>query len=158
MDSLALLLPALQAQRRHAREALSGLTEQQLLTPVPPTTWAPVAALHHLALDVERWWFSSLLAGDEAARQYFEDHPGGGWNGSPGIDVVALYEAECARSDEILARSKPADPAAQWHDFLGPRQTAEELVLHVITETATHAGQLDVVRESIDGKTWLVLD
>jgi hypothetical protein len=30
--------------------------------------------------------------------------------------------------------------------------------MHVITETATHAGQLDVVRESIDGKTWLVLD
>jgi hypothetical protein len=158
MDSLGLLLPALQAQRRHARGALTGLTEQQLLTPVPPMTWAPIAALHHLALDVERWWFTSLLAGDQAAWQYFEDNPGGGWTVPPGIDVAALYEAECARSDEILGRSKPTDLAARWHDFLGPRETAEELVLHVIAETATHAGQLDVVRESIDGKRWLVLD
>jgi hypothetical protein len=158
MDSLTLLMPALQAQRRHAREALSGLTEQQLRTPVPPTTWAPIAVLHHLALDVERWWFGSLLGSDEAAWQYFEDNPGGGWKVPPGRDVSTFYEAECARSAEIIARSKPSDLAVRWRDFLGPRQSAEELVLHVITETATHAGQLDVVRESIDGKTWLVLD
>ena len=59
------------------------------------------------------------------------------------------------------ARSSPDAPedlAVSWPDFLGSRETAEEIVLHVITETATHAGQLDVVRESIDGKTWLVLD
>ncbi|HEX4018234.1 MAG TPA: DUF664 domain-containing protein [Frankiaceae bacterium] len=61
-------------------------------------------------------------------------------------------------SDELIARSRPADLAVRWRDFLGPRQTAEELVLHLITETATHAGQLDVVRESIDGTTWLVFD
>ena len=33
-----------------------------------------------------------------------------------------------------------------------------EVVLHVITETATHAGHLDAVRELIDGRTWMVLD
>jgi len=30
-------------------------------------------------------------------------------------------------------------------------------VLHVITETATHAGHLDAVRELIDGRTWMIL-
>jgi hypothetical protein len=158
MDPLMLLMPALQAQRRHTREALAGLTERQLLTPVPPTTWAPIATLHHLALDVERWWFGAMLAGDEGAWQYFEENPGGAWTVPPGTDVFALYEAECARSDEIIARSKPADPAVRWPEFLGARQTAAEIVLRVITETATHAGQLDVVRESIDGKTWLIVN
>jgi hypothetical protein len=158
MDSLSFLLPHLQAQRRHVRETLLGLTDQQLLTPVPPTTWAPISALHHLALDVERWWFSALLAGDDSAWQYFEQHPGGAWDVPTGADVLALYEAECARSDAVIVSSSPTAPAVRWPDFLGPRQTAEEIVLHVITETATHAGQLDVVRESIDGKTWLVLD
>jgi hypothetical protein len=29
-------------------------------------------------------------------------------------------------------------------------------MLHVITETAIHAGHLDAVRELIDGRQWLV--
>jgi len=32
-----------------------------------------------------------------------------------------------------------------------------EILLHVITETACHAGHLDAARELIDGKQWLVL-
>jgi hypothetical protein len=30
-----------------------------------------------------------------------------------------------------------------------------EIILHVITETAVHAGHLDAARELIDGRTWL---
>jgi hypothetical protein len=30
-------------------------------------------------------------------------------------------------------------------------------MLHVITETAVHAGHLDAVRELIDGRQWIVL-
>jgi Protein of unknown function (DUF664) len=158
MDDLTLVTSYLQAQRRHAREALAGLTAPQLLTPVPPTTWAPISALRHLALDVERWWFSALLAGDDDGWQYFEQHPGGAWGGPVDTDVLALYDAECARSDEVIARASPRDPAVRWPEYLGPRQTAAEIVLHVITETATHAGHLDIVRESIDGQRWLVVD
>jgi len=38
-----------------------------------------------------------------------------------------------------------------------PEQQLRQTILHVITETATHAGHLDAVRELIDGRTWLVL-
>lgn len=152
------LLSELRGQRRHVVGTLSQLNETQLHTPVPPTTWAPIAAVHHLALDVERWWFSAIVAGDDEAWTYFDQNPGGAWTVPPGTDVFGLYEAECARSDEIIARSAPDDAAAKWPDFLGRPQTVQEILLHVVTETATHAGQLDVVRESIDGKTWLVLD
>jgi hypothetical protein len=31
-------------------------------------------------------------------------------------------------------------------------------MLHVITDTAGHAGQLDIVRELRDGRQWLVVD
>ena len=31
------------------------------------------------------------------------------------------------------------------------------VVMHMITETAVHAGHLDAVRELIDGRQWLVL-
>lgn len=152
------LLSELHNQRRHVLDTLSQLNETQLSTPVPPTTWAPIAAVHHLALDVERWWFSAIVTDDAEAWAYFDQNPGGAWSVPPGTDVFALYEAECARSDEIIGRSAPEDAAAKWPEFLGRPQTVQEILLHVITETATHAGQLDIVRESIDGKTWLVLD
>ena len=32
-----------------------------------------------------------------------------------------------------------------------------EIILHTMTETACHTGHLDVVRELIDGRQWLVL-
>jgi hypothetical protein len=31
------------------------------------------------------------------------------------------------------------------------------VVMHMVTETAVHAGHLDAVRELIDGGQWLVL-
>jgi hypothetical protein len=38
-----------------------------------------------------------------------------------------------------------------------PVRDLRRVLLSVITETATHAGHLDAVRELIDGRTWLVL-
>ena len=35
--------------------------------------------------------------------------------------------------------------------------SVREIILHVMTETAGHAGHLDAVRELIDGRQWLVL-
>jgi Protein of unknown function (DUF664) len=45
-----------------------------------------------------------------------------------------------------------------WPDELWPNWKLQDLravLLHVITETACHAGHLDAVRELIDGRTWL---
>jgi hypothetical protein len=35
--------------------------------------------------------------------------------------------------------------------------TTGEVILHVVVETATHAGHLDAVRELVDGRQWMVL-
>lgn len=158
MTEVEVLLAELRAQRRHVLGAVDAVPEERLRTPVPPTTWAPIAAVHHLALDVERWWFQAIVAGDDAAWRYFDEHPGGAWDVPGETDVPALYRAECEISDRIVAGSILDAAPASWPDHLGPRQSIREIVLHVITETATHAGQPDVVREAIDGRTWLVLD
>ena len=63
-------------------------------------------------------------------------------------------------SDAIVAET-PLDAApAWWPDFFGEfrMDSLREVLMHVITETATHAGHLDAVRELIDGRTWLVID
>jgi hypothetical protein len=120
-----------------------------------------VAVVHHLALDVERWWFQAIVAGDPGARRYFDDHPGGAWGLPEAVDpaeVFDLYDVECAASEAVVAGLAPSDRPAWWPAGMGEEQTLREIVLHVITETATHAGHLDIVRETIDGSRWLVLD
>jgi hypothetical protein len=53
------------------------------------------------------------------------------------------------------------DAALAWwpSDLLGDFRLdyVRQVVLHVMTETATHAGLLDAVLELIDGKLWVVL-
>lgn len=153
-----LLLGGLRAQRRHVVAALDGLTEAQLTTPVPPMTWAPLAVPHHLALDVERWWFQCVVANDPAARAYVDANPNGAWKVPAGIDVLELYAAECATSDDIIRGADFDALPPAWPDFLGPPWTVGQVFVHVIGETGAHAGQLDVVRELIDGHQHLVLD
>ncbi|HVX46188.1 MAG TPA: DUF664 domain-containing protein [Mycobacteriales bacterium] len=155
---LTLARAELAAQRRHVEHILAGLPDAALRTPQPPTTWPPAAVVHHLALDVERWWFGAVVTGDAAVLRYFDEHPGGAWSVPPGTDVFEVYRREQAAADRILD-SVPWDAEpVWWPDFLGPRQNVGQILLHVVTETATHAGQLDIVREAIDGTKWLVLD
>ena len=46
-----------------------------------------------------------------------------------------------------------------WPDFFGDWRLGDlrAVLLHVIAETACHAGHLDAARELIDGRTWLKL-
>lgn len=54
-----------------------------------------------------------------------------------------------------MDRSATDELDADRSSCVVPRRTAREIVLHVIAETATHPGQLDVVREAIEGRRWL---
>jgi Protein of unknown function (DUF664) len=154
----SLLLDELNRQRKHVVETLDGLTDEQQRTALPPRTWAPLSALHHLAMDVERWWFQAIVANDPQAWAYFDANPDGAWALPDGVDAAALYAAESAKSDAIILAVGPDATPAAWSEFLGPVKSVGEIVLHVIGETAAHAGQLDVVRELIDGHQHLVMD
>jgi hypothetical protein len=70
----------------------------------------------------------------------------------PLAGLLAEYDAECARSDAAIAA----------HDLDAPGSTALHpvgeaslrwMVLHMLEETARHAGHLDLVREQLDGQT-----
>ena len=72
--------------------------------------------------------------------------------------VIEQYRRQCARSNEIL-RSRDLDAALlgehalDWPDE--PITDLRWVVLHMIEETARHAGHLDAVRELVDGATGL---
>jgi len=133
-----LLLSSLNSQREHVLGILEGLPDTDLRRAVLPSGWTCLGLVQHLALDVERFWFRSVLTGEQV--ELASDD--GAWQVGPDVpaaDVLSLYRRE-------------ADFFGTWR-----LENLRAIILHVITETATHAGHLDAARELIDGRTWLIL-
>jgi uncharacterized damage-inducible protein DinB len=140
-------------------EAFADLPDEALRTAALPSGWTYLGLVRHLALDVERFWFRSVAAGEEVELPSGAD----AWqvpSDQPAQEIIDLYRAEAPTADRIiLSTPLDAEPAASPTQQFGgmPSRALRRTVLHVITETATHAGQLDAARELIDGRQWLVL-
>lgn len=145
----------------HGRE---GLDDDALRRVVLPSGWCCLQLVQHLALDDERFWFRGVVAGDQGVIDDVLASGDDGWSLAPGTSsatVLERYRAESAASDTIIATTPLDAPPAWWpEDVFGDfrMDTVREVVLHVLTETAVHAGHLDAARELIDGRRWLVLD
>jgi hypothetical protein len=116
--------------------------------------------MQHLALDVERFWFRDVMAGDPTA---LEASVNDGWHVPDDVataSVFALYRHEIELANVVIDAMSLDQPPANWPAERWSTwqfSDLQELMLHVITETAVHAGHLDSVRELIDGRQWLVL-
>lgn len=153
------LISSLSDQRDHVLGILEGLPEEALRQPVLPTGWTCLGLVRHLSIDVERFWFRAITAGEKV------DLTAGAaaWQVGPDVPAEAVfdeYRQEIALANAVIAAT-PLDSAPAWWpgDLFGNWRLHDlrQIILHVITETACHAGHLDVVRELIDGRTWLVL-
>ncbi|MDQ7803124.1 DinB family protein [Amycolatopsis sp. A133] len=71
-------------------------------------------------------------------------------------EVLARYEDVAKRSEEIvmtvpdLSTTHPL-PEAPWN-APGAVQSVRRVLMHVIAETAQHAGHADILRETLDGR------
>lgn len=162
MDATAAaLLKSLNAQRDHVLGVLEGLGQDDLSRSLLPSAWTCLGLVHHLALDVERFWFQTVVAGRTPAAESDEDTTSA-WQVPPGMgadDVLGLYRREIEQANKII-ESVPLEAApAYWPAWFGNFRLADlrAVLLHVITETACHAGHLDAARELVDGRMWMVL-
>lgn len=158
------LQAALTETRRHVLGILEGLSYEQLRKPVLPSGWTCVGLVNHLAVDVERFWFRAVTAGDQGAWDSFQSDGVSAWDVDAGVSpegVLTLYGEEARQADEVItATPLDAAPASWPEDLFGSWRlhNLREIMVHVIRETACHAGHLDAVREILDRRQWVVLD
>jgi uncharacterized damage-inducible protein DinB len=153
------LLRWLDAKRRHVTDQVEAMPAADRRRSRLPSAWTPLGAVRHLALDVERVWFRAVMAGEDV------DLPQGyeGWTAPPeqsDADVLAQYTDECRKATAAVQGMSLDQEPRWWFANAGdpPYTSLREVLLHVLVETATHAGHLDVCRELGDGGQRLVLD
>lgn len=116
-----------------------------------------LGSVKHLAY-VEKWWFEDFIAGGSPEYPYSEQDPDGDWRIEEGetIEGISLLYADAvAASNEIVANAADLDVLGSME--LGPEHRRQRslrwVLVHMIEETARHAGQMDIMRELIDGVT-----
>jgi hypothetical protein len=156
------LLAFLAAQRDAVLSIVAGLDEEAWHRSIVPSGWTPAGLVEHLG-GAEWHWFQGVVAGEVPAPPPGDEDP-------PEYDptaafvcdlssteIIGFYREQCASSDAVLAvtplsarpRGKHSDPG-----FDEPPDV-RWVVLHMIEETARHAGHLDIARELLDGQTGL---
>jgi uncharacterized damage-inducible protein DinB len=103
-----------------------------------------LGVVNHLT-HVEWRWIDGGMLGQETSRSEAEFRPG------PELTLeaaVAAYRARAITTDEVV-RTLPLDaPCGKGHDA-----DLRWVLLHLVNETARHAGHADAVRELLDGTT-----
>ncbi|GEC08789.1 hypothetical protein SSP24_64440 [Streptomyces spinoverrucosus] len=157
------LLEALAHHRRFLRLTTRDLTDEQAGQRTTVSELCLGGLIKHVT-SVERSWVDFIQHGPQVLGNW-SDMTEADWAQRadefrmlPGETLAGVLEeyAEVARrTDELvgtlpdLDRSQPL-PSAPWHEP-GTRWSVRRVLLHIIGETAQHAGHADIIRESLDG-------
>ena len=160
-DNDAMLRAFLRAQRESVLAIAEGLGEEAWHRSVVPTGWTPAGMLEHLG-GAEWHWFQGVVAGKqpELPGDIDEDQPPYDplsvvfTSEASSAEVIAFYRDQCAQSEAVLATTSLSASPRGKHGRDEPANV-RWIVLHMIEETARHAGHLDIARELLDGKVRL---
>ena len=155
------LLDFLHAQRDAVLAIVAGLDEEAWHRSIVPSGWTPAGLVDHLG-GAEWHWFQGVVAGAEPEPPPGEedlppyDPTAAFVSDLPSAEIIAFYRDQCARSDAVLAVTPlSAPPRGKHGDPDNEPPDVRWIVLHMIEETARHAGHLDITRELLDGQTRL---
>ncbi len=146
----ATLIAALDGQRRAVLGKVAGIDRATAEARRTESGTTIAGVLHHLVV-VERDWFGHLFAGGPDLYGDLED------DFAPPADLTLDdlerdYRAACRESAAIVSDADSLDSvSALPHPFFG-LVTLRWLHLHMLRETARHAGHLDILREETDGQ------
>lgn len=109
--------------------------------------------LGHLRWTEHVWFQIAFAGGDPGTNPQFADEDDVDFvtDGRPLAELLGDYRDECRASDAVIAA---ADLSALGRCDLFPSGHASLrwMVIHMVEETARHAGHLDLIRELLDGQ------
>ncbi len=156
------LLEALAAQRYFLRFTVEGLTDEQARSRPTASELTLGGLVKHVASQ-EAGWVRFVLEGpdsmpgpddSEQVERWAEEFRMGPDETLEGL--LAHYEQVARHTDELVRTLPDLDashplPEAPWFEP-GARRSARRVFVHIVAETAQHAGHADILRESIDGQ------
>ena len=150
------LIQTLRKHRDFLRFTVRDLTDEQ-------AALRPTASALHLGglikhvSDTEAQWMRFAVGGAEGMMSVQLDWENGHrmLPGETLAGLLARYDEVAAETDKLaetldLDTSHPL-PQAPWFEP-GASWSVRRVLLHVIAETAQHAGHADIIRETIDGQ------
>jgi Protein of unknown function (DUF664) len=152
-DERELLTGFLDWYRAVVGRKVEGLSLAQASRPMTPSRLTPLGVVKHLTW-VERHWFQRRFVGADV--ELYEGPDNAPTFQLDASDTVASvrtdYDLAAGASRAIAAAAALDDVAARPHPIFGP-VTLRWVLVHLLEETARHAGHLDVMREALDGRT-----
>lgn len=153
------LLATLTAHRGFLRQTVHGLIDEQARLRTTASELCLGGLIKHVAATEEQW-AAFIVRGPAAMQGSADDEPtwADGFQMGPDETLSALlerYTDVAARTDALVLSLPDLDaaqplPPAPWFEP-GASWSARRVLLHILAETAQHAGHADILRESIDG-------
>jgi uncharacterized damage-inducible protein DinB len=147
-DERAQVEEFLDTNREELVEALEGLSEEQVRRRLVPSLTTLLGLVKHVTW-AEQVWFHVGLAGRTREELGIPHETDPSWEldeQDTVVSVLAEYRRVCSEAREIASAYSLDDLVL--HNRRGPL-TLRWLYLHMIEETARHAGHADILREQI---------
>ena len=151
-DEGPMLVSILNKQREVILWKLEGLSDEELRRSMTPSGTNLLGIVKHLAA-VEYGWFCTTF-GRETEPLPFDDTDEDAdlrvTEDESTEDILAFYRRACDAADLAMSDVGLDGEGTAW---FGDTVSMRWVILHMIEETARHAGHADILRELIDGTT-----
>jgi uncharacterized damage-inducible protein DinB len=127
-----------------------GLSDEQLRRPMTPSGTNLLGLVKHLG-SVEYGWFCETFGRESKALAFDENDPDADMRADPGettADILAYYGRARSAADRVIDELELEDLGTAW---FGEPVSLRWVLIHLVEETARHAGHMDILRELIDG-------
>ena len=141
---------ALERHRDAVLWKLEGLGDDDLRRQMTPSGTSLLGLVKHLAA-VEYGWFCDTFGREAEPMPFDEDDPDADLRIRPDEttgEVLAFYGRARAAADRAIDELEVEDTGTAW---FGETVTMRWVLIHMVEETARHAGHADIIRELIDG-------
>ena len=131
---------------------IEGLDDKQLRSRMTPSGTSLLGLVKHLAA-VEYGWFCETFGRETELLPFDEDDPDADLRVTPSestADIIAFYGRARSAADQVVDQLDLDDLGTAW---FGNQVSLRWVLIHMIEETARHAGHMDILRELIDGAT-----